>query len=283
MIIENQEAATTDVTAQAQEQGQEQQQQNWYDGLPDEMKGYVQNKNWDTPLKAVESYRNLEKFQGADKNDILKLPKDENGEYVLDEVYAKIGRPETPEAYKIDGVPDFEFDKERLDLFKGIAHKAGLSQKQLAALVQADVEYNQKTFESYANDIKLKQEAELSELKKEWGAGYDERSELARRFINKNLPDGLNKEETLTKIEEAIGTKAMLKLFGNAGYAFKDDTVPHGANNSQTFGMTREQAIYEKSSLMAEIAADPARLKAFNEGKATSDIEKVNRYNNLIA
>lgn len=283
MTIENQQATTTDVTTQEQGQTQEPQAQNWYDSLPDEMKGYVQNKNWDTPLKAVESYRNLEKFQGADKNDILKLPKDENGEYVLDEVYAKIGRPETPDAYKIDVAPDFELDQERLGYIKEVAHKAGLSQKQLAALVEADVQYHQRVYDAYNNDVRLKQQTELAELKKEWGAGYSEREELARRFITKHLPEGLDKQETLTKIEEAIGTKAMLKLFGNAGYAFKEDTVPHGANNSQTFGMTREQAMHEKSSLMAEIAADPARLKAFNEGKATSDMEKLNRYNNLIA
>jgi hypothetical protein len=277
---QNIEAQTaTDQGAQADTQAT---QKQWFDDMPDEMKGYIQNKQWDTPLKAIESYRNLEKFQGADKNDILKLPKNENGEYVLDEVYAKLGRPETVDGYKLDAPEGFNVDQERVNTVKQIAHSVGITQKQLDALFKADVEYTQKSYEAYANDLKLQQEADLSDLKREWGQSYEERTELARRFINKNLPDGLNKEETLTKIEEVIGTKAMLKLFGNAGYSIKDDTVPH-AGGGATYGMTKEQAIYEKTRLMEDIKSDPARLKEYNEGKKNADRLKIEKYNSLIA
>ncbi len=66
------------------------------------------------------------------------------------------------------------------------------------------------------------------------------------------------------------------------GYSIKDDTVPH-AGGGATYGMTKEQAIYEKTRLMEDIKSDPARLKEYNEGKKNADRLKIEKYNSLIA
>jgi len=252
---------------------------SWYDSADDETKGYIQNKGWDDPIKAVQGYKNLEKFQGVPPEQLLKLPKDGDP---MDEVYNRLGRPETPDAYSYES-PTGQVDEARLGLFKEAAHKAGVSQEAFEALAQADSQYWEQAQEAHFAEIEQKQTAELTQLKSEWGPQFDERAELGRRFISKNIPEGMDKEGTLNSIEEAIGTAAMLKLFANAGdkASVREDRLPDG-EGERRFGYTPEQATSDKRELMQTIQADPARLANYNTGKGP-DIDKIKKLNQIIA
>lgn len=260
-------------------QGQAETQTVWYDTAPDDVKGYIQNKGWDDPIKAVTSYKELEKFQGASPEQLIKLPKD--GE-PMDEVYNRLGRPVTPDEYSYES-PTGELDEARLGLFKEAAHKAGVSQEAFKALAEADSQYWAQAQEAHFAEIEQKQTAELTKLKGEWGAQFDERAELGRRFVSKNIPEGMDKEGTLNAIEDAIGTAAMLKLFANAGdkASVREDRLPDG-EGERRFGYTPEQATHDKRELMQTIQADPARLANYNTGKGP-DIDKIKKLNQIIA
>ena len=114
----------------------------WYGSASDEMKGYIQNKGWDDdPMKAVSSYQELEKFRGANENELLRFPKDPEADGAFDEIYTKLGRPESADAYEVtlpDGVP---IDEARLGVYRDLAYKSGISQKQFQALAEADANY----------------------------------------------------------------------------------------------------------------------------------------------
>lgn len=272
---------TVDGQATAPEavQGQAEKTSVWYDTAPDEMKGYIQNKAWDDPIKVVEAYQNLEKLRGVPEDRLLKLPKD--GE-PMDAIWNKLGRPETPDKYEIKLPEDVgQLDENRVRAMKEVAHKLGITQKQLQGLAEIDAQYMTKAVQEYNTQLQQKQEIEYNNLVKEWGSNASEREELARRFVRSNMPDGLDKEETLTKIENAIGTANMLKLFANAGDKFKEDRLPN-SEGDRPFGYTREQAIADKKSLMGELKADKKRLDAYNRGVG-ADYEKMRKYQQIIA
>jgi len=269
------QAQAPEATGQAPEQNNV--QKAWYDGAPEEVVGYIQNKKWDNPLKAVEGYRNLEKFQGVPPEQIIKLPKDMTEQGAMDEIYNRLGRPESADKYEIklpEGVP---VDQGRIQAMAQVAHASGLNPKQLNALAEADAQYQSAVMQ----EISKQQQVELDGLKKEWGNAFGEREELARRFVSKNLPEGIDKQAMLTAIENAIGTANMLKMFANAGYGLKEHSIPD-ASGDRPYGYTKEQAISDKKQMMDEIKGDNTRLGNYNKGIG-ADIEKMKRLNAIIA
>jgi len=254
--------------------------QAWYSGVDEETVGYIQNKGWDDPVKAVNSYKELEKFRGANEDELLFLPKDPDAEGAYDDIYAKLGRPETAEAYKIEGAEGL--DEGRLNLAREIAHKNGLNDKALNDFIKADVEYAQKYQEELEVELAKQQGIEVDQLKKDWGKGYEEKAELGRRFIRDNMPKGVDSEAMLSAIERAIGTGLTLRLFGNAGEkAGREDSSPDSSGD-KPFGYTREQAVADKKTLIDEISADPVRLDNYNKGIGP-DIEKINKLQKIMS
>lgn len=272
------QAAAAAPEAQGQATQEAANQASWYDGADEATVGYIKNKGWDaSPLKAVEGYQNLEKYHGVSPDKILKLPEDMSAEGAMDEVYNKLGRPESADKYELSFPEGIPVDNERLGELTKVAHAVGLNQQQLAALAEADAKYLGGLLQADA----AKQQAEIEQLQSEWGDGFSEREELARRFVRSNLPDGVDKEALLTQIEGAIGTANMLKMFANAGDKFREHKMPDSSGD-RPYGYTKEQAISDKQQLMAEIKADPERLANYNSGKGT-DIDKINNLNKIIS
>ena len=257
-------------------------QAKWYDTAPDEVKGYIQNKGWDDPIKAVNSYQELEKFKGASEDQLLKLPKDPNAEGAFDAIYDKLGRPVAPDKYEIKLPEGVQVDEQRLNGAREIAHKLGLNQKQFEELAKFDAEYYSTSLKAMQEQNAQKQEADYQALVKEWGSNASEREELSRRGLRSVLPQGSNAEELTAAIEQAIGTANTLKLFANVGEKLSREDRINEPNGAKPFGYTAEQAKADRKTLMAELQADPVRLKAYNEGKGT-DIEKMQRLNKIIA
>lgn len=249
----------------------------WYESANDEVKGYIQNKGWDDPIKAVTSYQELEKFRGASEDELLKLPKE--GES-MDAVYDRLGRPESSDKYEIEIAEGVELDENRLEAFKGIAHEAGLNNVQFGQVVSKIAEIENGMVKQMQEAKQQEQAGQLESLKKEWGDGFEERAELGRRFVRSNLPDG-DKEKMLNAIEDAIGTAAMLKLFANAGSKGGEDKIPD-TSGDRPYGYTREQATADKQALMSELKASPERLAAYNSANG-ADYDKMQRLNKILA
>ena len=257
-------------------------QTNWYDSAPDEVKGYIQNKGWDDPVKAVTSYQELEKFRGASEDQLLKLPKDMAEEGALDTIYDRLGRPESADKYDVQFPEGLEVDSNRLSAYQEAAYNIGLSQKQFEALATIDAEYMSQASAAYAQERAAKQEAEYAALQKEWGGNAQEREELSRRGLRALLPDGADKDSLVSQIEDAIGTAATLKLFANAGEKLAREDKIHESGDDRPFGYTREQAVSDRRALMSELSADSKRLDNYNKGKGP-DFDKMKRINKIIS
>lgn len=255
-------------------------QNTWYDGASDEIKGLVQNKKWDSPVKALEAYHQLEKFVGAPPEQIVKLPKDLSDPSALEPIYNKLGRPESPDKYEIKLPDGVQVDENRLKQGRELAHKLGLNPKQFQELVAMDAQYYQQTMESTVKEQQEKATLEAESLKKEWGNAYDERRELARRALRSNLPQGADGDAILESLEKSAGLANTLKLLANIGSKIGEDKAPNAGAERQ-FGYSPEQAKYDKQQLMDELKGDKARLQAYNEGKG-ADYTKMQRLNSIL-
>lgn len=260
----------------------------WYEpfGLQPEDVGYIQNKKWDSPAKLLNSYKELEKFHGVPSDQIVKLPKDLADTDGWSKVYNRLGRPETVEGYGEFKMPEdvkATLDPNRVKWADSVMHKIGLTKTQRDALMAETAKFEQGVFEGFHKDTMLKQEAELASLKQEWGAGYEERAELGRRAVRQFLPGDENaRGALLDKIESAVGTATMLKLFGNIGEQMLEDKSPMGDTKDRPFGYTKEQAAADKQALISELQADKARLANYNLGKGP-DYDKMQRLIKIIA
>lgn len=271
------EGQVADAAPEAQGQARE---AVWYDSAPDEVKGYIQNKGWDDPLKAVEGYQNLEKFHGVDPDRLIKLPKE--GE-PMDEVYQKLGRPEAAEKYEWQPPEGLPIDEGFINAIKASAYEKGVSQEAFEALANTYAQSQMAAEKAYYEQLEQEQTAQLQKLKSEWGDAFDERVEIGRRFVAKNLPNDIDKNAALSAIEEAIGTAGMLKLFANAGErsGVKEDKIPDSSGD-RPFGYSPEQAKADKLELMNAVQADPERLANYNQGRG-NDYEKMKKLNQIIA
>ena len=113
----------------------------------------------------------------------IPLPKNDD-EY--NELYNKLGRPEDPNKYEVKIPQEYEqyFKKENVDEFKNVAHKIGLNNKQVNALL--DYQVNSIKYEMQNEPASIVMEKDKTEqmLKQEWGYDYDKNVRAATRALD---------------------------------------------------------------------------------------------------
>lgn len=269
-----------DAPNQAPEQGQAA-GQGWYEveGITDETKGYVQNKGWDNPIKAITAYQNLEKHVGVPADQLLRLPKDPSENGAMDPVYERLGRPKTPQEYGKFTAEGYEVDENRISHFDQAFHKLGLNTAQRNELIKGAMEYENTAIKAMLEQQVAKSNEEMKSLENEWGPAAAERKELARRAVRTFIP-GDQKDQMLNSIENAIGTASMMKLFANIGEKLGEHKIVDGDNEQRPFGKTPEQVKADIASLKGELQGGTpeakARLAKYNEGKGP-DYEAMSR------
>jgi hypothetical protein len=228
--------------SQAAAGGQQQQaQQPWYSTIKnEETKGWFANKNFPDLDATAESYRNLEKLLGSDSRVIL--PKDPADKAGWDKVWNQLGRPEAADKYKFPVPEGYEANKELIGGFSKIAHEAGITQAQAETVFKWYMEA-EKAQQSQAS---VSSETDLNTLKGEWGAAYDQKIELGKRAAREFGVDAA----TLEKIEGAVGTGTLLKMFANIGSKLGEHKIEGDAPTG--FGKTPEQAHAEISRLQGD-------------------------------
>lgn len=221
---------------------------SWAQGADELTSGYIQNKGWDNPLKAVESYRNLEKLLGADKaNNAVVIPRADADAKEWGAVFDKLGRPSAPDGYKVP-LPeggDPEFHKASMGKF----HELGLTQKQGETLMNWYNETVMQQMQQSAEQRLQNFNQEEAAVRQEWGAAYTQnlaQAQAAARGL------GLN-ADTIDALSDALGHKATMNLLSKIGGRLGEDSFVSGdVNNSFGNAMTPAQAKAQIQSLMAD-------------------------------
>lgn len=236
----------------------------WY-GQDADIKGFVELKGWDSPSKAIESYRHLETFVGADKAGRgVVWPKDDKDTAGWETIYSKLGRPASPDEYKFN-LPEGQdaFAKHMAP----ILHQAGLSQAQAAKLSEAFTAYTAEQVQAAQGAFAEKSEAALNALKSEWGAAYDQKVEMGRTAVNAIGWDA----QRLEMIESAIGTAELMKAMAQIGELLGEDRFVSGGKSDQK--MTPDAAKAQLEMLQQD--------KAWLDRLAAGDTEALREKNKL--
>lgn len=236
--------------------------EDWKDGLPEEFKDHPSLEKYTTegglvnvPTELVKGFVNAQKLIGKEK---IPVPADGDGDEAWNEVWSRLGRPETAEGYELklpENMPqEFDGAEEMTKDFKTTAHKLGMLPKQAQGLLDWFMETNgqilQKNVEAGQN---FRAESEAG-LRKAWGRAYSQNVAEAQNAFEAIAKDmGQEDGEALAKLLEdtQLGDHPLvLKFFNKVGKMLGEDTI--GDTKGRGFVLNPEEAQAEIAKIMGD-------------------------------
>tara|TARA_R100001440_G_scaffold75518_2_gene102961 strand:+ start:784 stop:1620 length:837 start_codon:yes stop_codon:yes gene_type:complete len=202
-----------------------------------------------SPIKDVSnlarSYVNAQRLIGTDKLPLPANPTDED----LDNIYSRLGRPETPEEYGIQADGNV-LTEDATTRFKEIAHALRFTPDQATGILNYYLSEASNSAEGM--QLAAQEQAKQTEaaLRQEWGAAYDTKLKDAQSAIEKFEGD------EILGMDLADGTKvgnhpAFVKVFSAIADFRKTVTSEDSISEPATANvMTRQQAQAEVDSIM---------------------------------
>lgn len=220
----------------------------WYASASEDLRGFAELKGWDTPDKALESYRNLEKFQGVPADRLAKIPDKEDTEG-WSEFNKRFGwaPPATAAEYEI-AVPEGQSDA-FANAMRDVFHKAGVPASMAKALIEGNNAY-------WAEQAKVDEKAmetvnanAMTALKTEWGSNFDQLSQLADRARAELAPKMGLDEQQLSLLTDVFGPAGTLKMFAGLGSVIGEAKFRSG-DSSSLGPMTPDAAAARRDQLV---------------------------------
>jgi len=133
----------------------------------------------------AKSYINATRMIGQDK---VVIPTNNSTEEHWDEVYAKLGRPESADKYTLDAKSEVvNLDETAIKSFAEQSHKLGLNNKQ----AQGILEFYKNNMEGMAQQAKVDTETaqaqSTQQLRQEWGREFDTNIKKAGALAKANM------------------------------------------------------------------------------------------------
>lgn len=243
---------------------------DWTAGLSEDLRGYVMNKGFKEPGAVVDSYRNFEKLMGVPQDRILKLPEKADDVDSWNQIYDKLGRPQKPEEYQIptpaNGRKDFT------EWAQKTFHKHGLSRTQAEKVVADWNEYVGGVQTAEVQQHNTNVEAQEMELKKSWGAAYEQNINVAKQAVREFGLDAA----TIDKLEDAMGYAGVIKFMQSIGSKIGEDSfVSSGSGSRSNFSgvMAPEAARNQIESLKGD--SDFVRRYVAGDVEARNKMQKL--------
>ena len=196
--------------------------QNWRDALPEELKNDPTLQN----INDVESLAKTAVHQQKMIGNRIPLPKNDEEKA---ELYSKLGRPDEPKNYEVDVPQDYKeyFREESMNEFRNVAHKIGLNNEQVKALMDFQIAEINHEVENRGSQINVQREEVEQTLKQEWGFDYDKNIRAAHRALQVY---GDNDVLELMNTE-AGNHPALIRMFANLGSEVTEDMAKNTLNN----------------------------------------------------
>jgi len=188
----------------------------------------------------AKSYINATRMIGQDK---VAVPNENSTDDQWNEVYGKLGRPESADKYKLEiNSETAQIDESSIKSFAENAHKLGLNNKQ----AQGILEYYKDSMEGSAQQSKIDTETAQAqseaELRKEWGRSFDENLKKAASVAKANM------NEDVLNMQLKDGTRlgdhaAIIKGFANIANLMSEDKMIGTDEDSATGGRNLDEEI----------------------------------------
>jgi len=188
----------------------------------------------------AKSYINATRMIGQDK---VAVPNENSTDDQWNEVYGKLGRPESADKYKLEvNSETAQIDESSIKSFAENAHKLGLNNKQ----AQGILEYYKDSMEGSAQQSKIDTETAQAqseaELRKEWGRSFDENLKKAASVAKANM------NEDVLNMQLKDGTRlgdhpSIIKGFANIANLMSEDKMIGTDEDSATGGRNLDEEI----------------------------------------
>lgn len=213
---------------------------SWKEAIPEELRNDPNISKF-TELEALaKSYVNATRMIGQDK---VAVPNNNSTEDQWNEVYDKLGRPESADKYKLEVKSDVvPLDEGAIKQFAENAHQLGLNNKQ----AQGILEFYKNSMEGSAQQSKIDTETAQAnaeqELRKEWGSNYEANIKKAGSVAKANMnPEILDME---LKDGTRLGDHpAIIKGFANIANILSEDKLVSTESENVSQGTDYEAEI----------------------------------------
>jgi len=176
-----------------------------------------------TEINALaKSYINATRMIGQDK---VAVPNENSTDDQWQEVYGKLGRPESPDKYKLEVQSETApLDDTAIKQFAENAHQLGLNNKQAQGILEFYKNSMEGSIQQARVDTETAQANAEQELRKEWGRSYDENIKKAGAIAKANM------SEDILNMELKDGTRigdhpSVIKGFASIANLMSEDKL----------------------------------------------------------
>ena len=157
----------------------------WKDSISEEYRKDPNIEKFTEADALAKSYINAVKMIGQDK---LAVPTNNSTEEAWNEVYDKLGRPESAEKYSLDAKSKVvSLDDNAVKQFAETSHKLGLNNKQAQGLLEFYKTNMEGTAQQAKIDTETAQAQAEQELRSEWGREFDTKVKQAGSLAKANM------------------------------------------------------------------------------------------------
>ena len=220
-------ATTTPASDQQQEQVKE---VDFKSLIPAEYKEDKALQNFQDMKGFVKSYLHSQKLVGADK---IPVPNKHATDEDWNEVYTRLGKPESPDGYKFNLPKDNnKLDDNSLKAFSEQAHKLGLLPHQADGIIKY---YNEL---ANAAEVDTNSKAETSRLqaeealRKEFGPAYNNKLNAAKNLASATLGSDFLSNTVLKDGSKLGDNPTVVKAFADLAGKLSEDTIVKGDSPS---------------------------------------------------
>jgi hypothetical protein len=190
------------------------------DTLPEDLRDNATLKRFTNVGDLAKSYVNARQHIGDNK---ITLPGKHTTESEWNEIYSKLGRPDTAGEYDFSNVQGYS--QSGLDFFNDVAHANGLSPKQAENIAKSLIEQGKsKSGEIQANGERLTQEG-LETLKEKYGQAYEQKVNLAEQAAQRLDAVKLLQETILQDGRKLGNVPEVVQFFVKLGEDMQEDNL----------------------------------------------------------
>ena len=239
-------AETTETTTEAPKQETQIEQpvptvaKSWKEAISEEFREDPNIAKFTEIDALAKSYINATRMIGQDK---VAVPNNNSTDDQWNEVYDKLGRPESPDKYKLEANSDVvPLDESAIKQFAENAHQLGLNNKQ----AQGILEFYKNSMESSAQQTKIDTETSQAqaeqELRKEWGRSYDDNIKRAAQVAKANMNAEIL-DLTLSDGRRLGDHPEIIKGFANIANLMSEDKMIGTGEDNATSGRDLNEEI----------------------------------------
>jgi hypothetical protein len=239
-------AETTETTTEAPKQETQIEQpvptvaKSWKEAISEEFREDPNIAKFTEIDALAKSYINATRMIGQDK---VAVPNNNSTDDQWNEVYDKLGRPESPDKYKLEANSDVvPLDESAIKSFAENAHQLGLNNKQ----AQGILEFYKNSMEGSAQQSRIDTETSQAqaeqELRKEWGRSYDDNIKRAAQVAKANMNAEIL-DLTLSDGRRLGDHPEIIKGFANIANLMSEDKMIGTGEDNATSGRDLNEEI----------------------------------------